>query len=87
MTDQNSLAVEGDYDRTPAQYREVGIIPHAHLKIRNALVRDEGRLVREHVVGGTSVGDGHPRSGIRRDGRSSQTTDNGLKLVWEDETG
>jgi len=39
------------------------------------------------VVGSTSIGNGHTRSGIRRDGRIGQTSDDGLKTGWEDETG
>ncbi len=39
------------------------------------------------MVGSTSIGDSHTRSGIRRDGRIGQTSDDGLKTVQEDETG
>ena len=39
------------------------------------------------MVGSASIGNGHTRSGIRRDGRICQTLDDGLKTVREDETG
>ena len=39
------------------------------------------------MVGSTSISDGHTRSGIRRDGRIGQTSDDWLKTVREDETG
>ncbi len=39
------------------------------------------------MVGSTSISNSHTRSRIRRDGRIDQASDDGLKTVWEDETG
>ncbi len=59
MPDKDTLTVEGDDDCAPAQHRKKGIVTHTDLKIRDALVRDEGRLVRKHMVCRASIGDGH----------------------------
>ena len=44
---QVTLTVEGNDDRAPTQHGKKGIVTHTDLKIRDALVRDEGRLAFE----------------------------------------
>ena len=59
MRDKDSLAIERDDCCTPAQHRKKGIVTHTDLKIRDVLVRDEGRLVRNHMFCRASIGKGH----------------------------
>ena len=59
MPDKDMLTVEGDDDCAPAQHRKKGIVTHMDLKIRDVLVRDEGRLVRKHMVCCASISNCH----------------------------
>jgi hypothetical protein len=59
VTDKDSLNIERDDRCTPAQHPKKGIVTYTDLKIRDAFVRDEGRLVRKHMVCCASIGDGH----------------------------
>jgi hypothetical protein len=55
IADKNALSVEGEDGSAVSKDWNVWVITHAHLQIFNGLVRDEGWLVRSHVICGASV--------------------------------
>jgi hypothetical protein len=56
IADKNALSVEGEDGSAASKDWNVWVITHVHLQIFNSLVRDEGWLVRSHVICGASVG-------------------------------
>ncbi len=58
IPDEDTLTVEGDNSGATAQDHDERIIFHAHLKVWDQIVWDEGSFLRKHVVGGSGVGHG-----------------------------
>ncbi len=56
VSNKNPLAIEGDDSRTSSKSRKVRVVPQSHLQVRGGLVGDKRRLVWEHVIGSTRVG-------------------------------
>ena len=65
IANKNLSAVEGYDRRAMAKDGGEGVVTHSDSPARDRIVRDECGLIREHVVGGASVGD---QEGCRRDG-------------------
>ena len=61
VTNEDTTDVEGDNGGTFAKDRREGVVPHPNPKLLDAVVGDEGRSIREHVVGSTRVRDDEAR--------------------------
>ena len=55
VSDQDEAAVEGDNSCAFAENRSIGIVAHAHLKVMDSCVGNEGRLVRDHVISSACI--------------------------------
>jgi hypothetical protein len=56
VPDQDTLAIEGNDCQTATKNWKVRVVSHADTKIDDQFIGDESRLVQEHVVGSTRVG-------------------------------
>jgi hypothetical protein len=74
IADEDTLTIEGDNSSASTQDRDEGVIAHLHLKV-GGFVQYEGSLIREHVVGGPSIGNGKAIKKQNTDGRVGHPLD------------
>ena len=55
VSDEDFLPIEGDDGRAVAKDWSKRIVAHSNPSPRDRMVRDECRLIREHVIGGSCV--------------------------------
>ena len=88
VPNKNPLAIQADDGRTTAQNRRVIRISHTYPKVSNPVIRDEGRAVRDHVIGGSRVGDNEVvRIGLRRDRVGGRLREELGQSRWETDGG
>ncbi len=83
VQDQDILAIEVNDCQTATKNWKVRVVSHVDTKIGDQFIGDESRLVREHVVGGTRVGNRESTIRTRENQRGGHAINERYELCRE----